>query len=52
MGNPGAQGAGNDCKDKVVLLSPVQAQLLEKTPFVGFLGIDSDTDIQAAGQDG
>lgn len=40
MGNPGAQGAGNDCNDKVVLLSPVQAQLLEKTPFVGFLGIE------------
>jgi uncharacterized protein (TIGR00369 family) len=40
MADSGAQAVGNDNKDKFMLLNPVQVQLLEKTPFVGFLGIE------------
>jgi uncharacterized protein (TIGR00369 family) len=40
MTDPGAQHVGGEKRDTVLSLNPVQAQLLEKTPFVGFLGIE------------
>jgi len=39
MADVGTKRVGNDREDKVALLNPAQAKLLEDNPFVGFLGM-------------